>query len=86
MFSRLDLKRGLIVIVCTLAGCRSGVLQPAGPVGVVEARLIVETFVAMLLVVIPVFVMTGLFAWRYAPRPQTAVMRQHGRLRGLWKA
>jgi cytochrome o ubiquinol oxidase subunit 2 len=59
------MKRGLFVMMCSLAGCRSGVLQPAGPVGVAEARLIVETFAAMLIVVIPVFVMTGLFAWRY---------------------
>ena len=40
-------------------------LHPEGPVGKFEGQLIVETFVAMLIVVILIFVITGLFAWRY---------------------
>jgi len=62
---RLGVKLGLLATICCLAGCHSGVLHPAGPVGVIEAQLIVETFAAMLIVVIPVFVMTAVFAWRY---------------------
>ena len=61
----LDMKSGLLAMMCFLAGCHRGVLHPAGPVGVIESQLIVETFGAMLIIVIPVFVMTGIFAWRY---------------------
>jgi cytochrome o ubiquinol oxidase subunit 2 len=49
----------------SLSACKFDVLQPAGPVGVMEARLLAETTAAMLLVVIPVLVMTIVFAWRY---------------------
>ncbi len=51
--------------VFALSACNMDVLQPAGPVGVREARLLAETTGAMLIVVIPVFILTILFAWRY---------------------
>jgi cytochrome o ubiquinol oxidase subunit II len=46
-----------------LAGCGEGVLAPAGPVGEAEDHILMETFVAMMLVVIPVIAMTLAFAW-----------------------
>lgn len=49
-----------------LGGCnRLSILDPAGPVGAQEKQVILIAFALMLIVVIPVFVMTFLFAWRY---------------------
>ena len=53
-----------------VGACGSGsghwaLLNPAGPIGVAEKHLILTAFGLMLLVVIPVIVMTFLFAWRY---------------------
>ena len=51
--------------VLLLTSCQADVLNPQGPVGVREASLIAITFIAMLIVVIPVIFMTLYFAWRY---------------------
>jgi len=52
-------------MLCGLAGCGMDVLHPAGPVAVRETRLLAETTLAMLIVVLPVLVLTVWFAWRY---------------------
>jgi cytochrome o ubiquinol oxidase subunit 2 len=54
-----------ISVLLGLSACNMDVLQPAGPVGVRETKLLAETTGAMLIVVIPVIIMTILFAWRY---------------------
>jgi cytochrome o ubiquinol oxidase subunit II len=59
------LKAGFLIGILGLSGCEMDVLHPEGPVGARETYLLVETSAAMLIVVIPVFVMTFLFAWRY---------------------
>lgn len=52
--------------VVLLSGCSNfTVLNPKGQVGADEKSLILTAFALMLIVVIPVFVMTVLFAWRY---------------------
>lgn len=49
-----------------LAGCDDMVLMNSkGPVGQGEWSLILTAFILMLIVVIPVIIMTVLFAWRY---------------------
>ncbi|MED5525462.1 ubiquinol oxidase subunit II [Gallaecimonas pentaromativorans] len=49
-----------------LAGCDDMVLMNSkGPVGQGEWSLIVTAFILMLIVVVPVIIMTVLFAWRY---------------------
>ena len=48
-----------------LSGCKGGVLDPKGQVGVEEKQLIIFATLIMLLVVIPVIVMTLYFAWKY---------------------
>ncbi|PLZ04186.1 ubiquinol oxidase subunit II [Burkholderia sp. WAC0059] len=63
-FKRLLIPLGL-VLVASLSGCDLAVLDPQGSVGVAEKSLIVTATVAMLIVVIPVIVLTLLFAWRY---------------------
>jgi len=48
-----------------LGGCSMVVLDPAGHVAVQEARLLVISTLLMLLIIVPVIVLTLLFAWRY---------------------
>jgi len=48
-----------------LGGCSMVVLDPAGHVAVQEARLLVISTMLMLLIIVPVIVLTLLFAWRY---------------------
>lgn len=54
---------GLLPLV--LSGCSSALMDPKGQVGEEQRVLILTAFVLMLIVVIPVIVMTLLFAWRY---------------------
>jgi len=60
----IPLGSGLLV---SLAGCSGNfaVLDPKGSVGVAERSLIATATWAMLLVVVPVIILTLLFAWRY---------------------
>jgi cytochrome o ubiquinol oxidase subunit II len=51
--------------VVSLAGCDAALLDPKGAIGVEQRSLIITATVLMLIVVIPVIVMTFLFAWRY---------------------
>jgi len=48
-----------------LSGCDAVLLDPKGSIGVQERNLIYTAFGLMLIVVIPVIVMTFLFAWKY---------------------
>ena len=48
-----------------LSGCNLEVLSPKGDVGIQEKSLILTALGLMLLVVIPVIVLTLVFAWRY---------------------
>jgi cytochrome o ubiquinol oxidase subunit 2 len=58
-------RRAVLVLslAAGLAGCREGVLAPAGPIGGAEEQILWETFGAMMLVVVPVIAMTLAFAW-----------------------
>ncbi|MEM5328667.1 ubiquinol oxidase subunit II [Paraburkholderia sp. JHI2823] len=60
----IPLGSGLLV---SLAGCSGNfaLLDPKGSVGVAERSLIATATWAMLLVVVPVIILTLLFAWRY---------------------
>lgn len=48
-----------------LAGCKSEVLNPAGPVATEQRDLLISSTLLMLLIIIPVMVLTVLFAWIY---------------------
>ncbi|PSJ44388.1 ubiquinol oxidase subunit II [Zobellella endophytica] len=54
-----------LAAVAMLAGCRGGVLDPKGQVGIDEKYLIIVSTILMLLVVVPVIGMTLYFAWKY---------------------
>lgn len=55
----------LLALPLLLSGCSSALLDPKGQVGEEQRTLIITAFVLMLIVVVPVIVMTLLFAYRY---------------------
>lgn len=60
------IRRGLIFLsVILLAGCNTIVLNPSGDVAHQQGRLIVVSTTLMLLVIVPVIVLTVLYAWHY---------------------
>jgi cytochrome o ubiquinol oxidase subunit 2 len=56
-----------------LAGCQGGILDPKGQVAADEKSLIITATLLMLLVVVPVIVMTLVFAWKYRASNTKAV-------------
>ncbi|AVG18522.1 ubiquinol oxidase subunit II [Chromobacterium vaccinii] len=60
------LMRGLApVVIALLSGCQGGILDPKGQIAAEQKSLILTATALMLLVVIPVIVMTLVFAWKY---------------------
>lgn len=51
------------------------VLQPAGPIAAGQKQMLVQAFLLMLIVVIPVFVLAFSFAWRYREGNKKATYR-----------
>ena len=66
---------GLLPLFGTLllGGCNMTLLDPKGQVGLDERNLIITATLLMLLVVVPVIVMTFLFAWKYRASNTKAV-------------
>ena len=60
------------MITLLLGGCKAVLLDPKGWVGASEKELIIIATVLMLLVVVPVCIMTVVFAWRYRASNTTA--------------
>jgi cytochrome o ubiquinol oxidase subunit 2 len=56
-----------------LGGCNMTLLNPTGQVGLEQRNLIITATLLMLLVVVPVIVMTFLFAWKYRASNKNAV-------------
>nr|WP_255714237.1 ubiquinol oxidase subunit II [Pelagibacterium xiamenense] len=58
----------VLAAVVVLTGCSlvsAPILDPKGPVALAERNLLFTAVGLMLIVIIPVFVMAGVFAWRY---------------------
>jgi cytochrome o ubiquinol oxidase subunit II len=53
----------LLVGACDLR--RAAVLDPKGPVALAERDLLFDAFYVMMIVIVPVIILTLLFAWRY---------------------
>ncbi|WP_175945820.1 ubiquinol oxidase subunit II [Caballeronia sp. BCC1704] len=62
---------GLLASVC-LSGCNLEVLDSKGVIGAAESSLIATATFTMLLVVVPVILLTLIFAWRYRASNQNA--------------
>ena len=60
------LRRLLMPLLAVLTtGCSAVVLHPAGDVALQQRNLIIASTVLMLLIIVPVMVLTGWFAWHY---------------------
>jgi cytochrome o ubiquinol oxidase subunit 2 len=59
--------RRLFLASATLAlsGCDLLVLSPPGDIAAQQGRLVIDSTLLMLLIIVPVIALTGLFAWRY---------------------
>ena len=55
----------LLPLVALLCGCNFVVLSPSGDIAMQQRDLIIVSTVLMLIIIIPVMVLTVLFAWRY---------------------
>jgi cytochrome o ubiquinol oxidase subunit 2 len=53
----------VIASECGMSGCRSGVLDPQGPVGAAERTILLNSLALMLPIVVPTIVTTLAFAW-----------------------
>ena len=60
---------------CLLASCNEGVLDPHGPVGKAERVILYNSTAIMLAVVIPVIVLTLVFAWWFRAKNRRAQYR-----------
>jgi len=59
--------RACICLACTLAvsSCAGGVLDPLGPVGEGDAKILINATVVMLAIVIPTILLAFWMAWKY---------------------
>jgi cytochrome o ubiquinol oxidase subunit 2 len=64
MYKR-SLRSLLLLPLLGLAGCNTVVMNPSGDIASQQADLIVISTALMLLIIVPVIVLTVLFAWRY---------------------
>lgn len=55
----------LLTVAVALSGCNAVVLNPSGDIAAQQRDLVLWSTVLMLIVIIPVMVLTVLFAWRY---------------------
>lgn len=62
----------VLCVTLLLSGCDMALFNPKGQIGVEQRDLILITFGLMCIVVIPVFVMTVLFVWRYRAKNTSA--------------
>jgi len=63
------------LLTSVLGGCKEGVLAPVGPIGRSENQILMETFVAMMLVVAPVIFLTLAFTWWFRASNRRAAFR-----------
>jgi cytochrome o ubiquinol oxidase subunit 2 len=64
-----------VLVLLLLTGCEGGVLDPHGPVGKAERVILYDSTAIMLAVVIPVIVLTLVFAWWFRARNKRASYR-----------
>jgi cytochrome o ubiquinol oxidase subunit 2 len=58
-------KYAALPLVALLSGCNAVLLNPTGDVAVQQRDLLVRSTFLMLLIIVPVMVLTVLYAWRY---------------------
>jgi len=63
---------GIVLVASLLNGCDWTLFDPKGQVGLEEKNLIFTAIALMLIVVIPVIIMTIMFAWKYREQNKDA--------------
>src|ERR1700746_1957130 len=51
------------IILLSLSNCSGGVLDPQGPIGAANSKILLNALWAMMLIVVPTILATLLFAW-----------------------
>jgi cytochrome o ubiquinol oxidase subunit II len=64
-----------LLLLLGLCGCRGGILDPAGPVGIGERVILLDSLAIMLAIVIPTIGVTAAFAWWFRASNKRAVYR-----------
>src|SRR5262249_37816878 len=64
-----------VLVLTATAGCDRGVLEPAGPVGQAERVILTDATAIMLAVIVPVIILTLVFAWWFRAGNQRATYR-----------
>jgi cytochrome o ubiquinol oxidase subunit 2 len=54
---------GALALLLFLAGCSGGILEPQGPIGAANTKIIYNAMAIMLVIVLPTIVVTLAFAW-----------------------
>ena len=65
----------LLIATLAVAGCKGGVLDPAGPIGAGERIILFDALAIMLAIVIPTMIATVAFAWWFRASNKRAVYR-----------
>jgi cytochrome o ubiquinol oxidase subunit II len=63
----LSVLAGLLALVWPLAGCSGGVLDPQGPIGGADAKILLNSLAIMLVIGVPTIAATLAFAWWFRP-------------------
>ncbi|RYD30222.1 MAG: ubiquinol oxidase subunit II [Sphingomonadales bacterium] len=63
----------MLPLIALLGGCNMVVMSPSGDVAMQQKDLIIVSTILMLLIIVPVLIATGLFAWRYRASNKDAV-------------
>jgi cytochrome o ubiquinol oxidase subunit 2 len=63
----------LLALATLIAGCDAVVLHPSGDVAAQQRNLVIASTILMLVIIIPVMVLTAVFAWRYRASNKDAV-------------
>jgi cytochrome o ubiquinol oxidase subunit 2 len=66
---------GALALLAMLSACHAVVLSPAGEIAERQRNLLLASTALMLLVIVPVMLLTALFAWRYRSSNRTALYR-----------
>jgi cytochrome o ubiquinol oxidase subunit 2 len=64
-----------LLLLLALGGCQRGILDPAGPVGLGERVILLDSLAIMLAIVIPTIAVTAAFAWWFRSSNKRAVYR-----------
>lgn len=64
---RLTLLAGAAAVAVSLAGCSGGVLDPQGPIGAGDTKIMLNSLAIMLVIGVPTIAATFAFAWWFRP-------------------